>query len=179
MLADIQVPLSHSTQVVPNVGEKVVKPVCMCVCDSDIYTVSDNHKVRGMISGWARCDSDKYTVSDNHKVRWMISGWAIRSALSTISKWELTEKEKPAWVSEAPKYEVHKTQTARTFSWSFLLVQWKDKSPPCNAGDSGSVPGQGTKISHAVELLSLHTTRESVQHNERFHGCKEDPTHCN
>ena len=53
----------------------------------------------------------------------MISGWAIWSALSTIYKWQLTEKEKPAWVSEAPKYEVHKTQTARTFWWSFLLVQ--------------------------------------------------------
>ena len=28
------------------------------------------------------------------------------------------------------------------------------KNPPCNAGDVGSIPGQGTKISHAVELLS-------------------------
>ena len=27
------------------------------------------------------------------------------------------------------------------------------KSPPCNAGDSGLVPGQGTKIPHAMEQL--------------------------
>ena len=53
-----------------------------------------------------------------------------------------------------------------------------DKSPACNAGDSGSIRGQGTKISHAVELPSLHTTRESVQHNERFFRCKEDPIYC-
>ena len=44
------------------------------------------------------------------------------------------------------------------------------KNPPCNAGDAGSIPGQGTKIPHAIELLSLHTTtRESVCHNKRCH----------
>ena len=40
---------------------------------------------------------------------------------------------------------------------------------PCNAGDVGSIPGQGTKISHAKEQLSLHaSTRESML-------CDEDP----
>ena len=29
------------------------------------------------------------------------------------------------------------------------------KSPPCNAGDVRSVPGQGTRIPHAAEQLSL------------------------
>ena len=43
---------------------------------------------------------------------------------------------------------------------------------PCNAGDVGLIPGQGTKIPHVVEQLSLgatpqllrphNTTRESV-----------------
>ena len=28
------------------------------------------------------------------------------------------------------------------------------KSLPCNAGDTGSVPGQGTKIPHAMEQLN-------------------------
>ena len=28
------------------------------------------------------------------------------------------------------------------------------KNPPCNAGDSGSIPGGGTKIPHAAEQLS-------------------------
>ena len=27
------------------------------------------------------------------------------------------------------------------------------KNPPCNAGDTGSIPGQGTKIPHVVEQL--------------------------
>ena len=31
------------------------------------------------------------------------------------------------------------------------------KNPPSNAGDSGSIPGQGTKIPHAVGQLSLST----------------------
>ena len=29
------------------------------------------------------------------------------------------------------------------------------KNPPSNAGDAGSIPGQGTKIPHAVGQLSL------------------------
>ena len=28
------------------------------------------------------------------------------------------------------------------------------KNPPCNAGDAGSIPGQGTKIPHAKGQLS-------------------------
>ena len=42
------------------------------------------------------------------------------------------------------------------------------KNPSWNAGDSGLIPGQGTKISCASEQLSPHTTtRESVRQNER------------
>ena len=34
-------------------------------------------------------------------------------------------------------------------------------NPPSSAGDAGSIPGQGTKIPHASEQLSLHaSTRE-------------------
>ena len=51
------------------------------------------------------------------------------------------------------------------------------KNPPCNAGDAGSIPGQETKVPHAVDQLSTlhcdywahplwvhvpHTTREYV-----------------
>ena len=32
------------------------------------------------------------------------------------------------------------------------------KNPPCSAGDTGSIPGQGTKIPHATGQLSLHAT---------------------
>ena len=40
------------------------------------------------------------------------------------------------------------------------------KNPPANAGDMGSIPGQGTKIPHAVEQLSLcATTTEPMSHN--------------
>ena len=29
------------------------------------------------------------------------------------------------------------------------------ENPPCNAGDTGSIPAQGTRIPHVVEQLSL------------------------
>ena len=32
------------------------------------------------------------------------------------------------------------------------------KNPPCNAGDTGSIPGQGTKIPHAAGHLSPPAT---------------------
>ena len=32
------------------------------------------------------------------------------------------------------------------------------KNPPCNAEDASSIPGQGTKIPHATEQLSLCAT---------------------
>ena len=39
------------------------------------------------------------------------------------------------------------------------------KNPSYSAGNSGSIPGQGTKIPHALEHLSLcATTRESMHH---------------
>ena len=44
------------------------------------------------------------------------------------------------------------------------------KNLPCNAGDSGMIPGQGTQVPRAAEQLSPHTTtRASVGRNERSH----------
>ena len=44
------------------------------------------------------------------------------------------------------------------------------KNAPCNAGETPSTPGLGTKISHAVGQLSPHVTnRESMHHNKRSH----------
>ena len=37
------------------------------------------------------------------------------------------------------------------------------KNPPSNAGNVGSIPGQGTKISHAAGQLSFHATTKSKQ----------------
>ena len=37
------------------------------------------------------------------------------------------------------------------------------KDPPFNAGDAGSVPGQGTKITHAMGQLSPCTTTTEAQ----------------
>ena len=44
------------------------------------------------------------------------------------------------------------------------------KNPPSNAGDTGSIPGQGTKIPHATGQLNPHaTTTELTRLNERAH----------
>ena len=58
------------------------------------------------------------------------------------------------------------------------------KNPPCNAGESGSIPGWGTKIPHAEGQLSqtattmeaAHHNSESVCHNERSHTTQRDPS---
>ena len=44
------------------------------------------------------------------------------------------------------------------------------KNPLSNAGDVGSIPGQRTKIPHATEQLSPHTTTIELAHlNKRAH----------
>ena len=41
------------------------------------------------------------------------------------------------------------------------------KNAPCNVGNLGSIPGQGTKIPHAEEQLNLSAaTRESILQNK-------------
>ena len=45
---------------------------------------------------------------------------------------------------------------------------------PCNARDRGSIPGQGTKILHAVEQLNLRaTSRKPVHCNQRSRVTKQ------
>ena len=45
------------------------------------------------------------------------------------------------------------------------------KNLPSNSRDTGSIPGQGTKIPHAAGQLSLHaTTTEPACHNYRAHA---------
>ena len=44
------------------------------------------------------------------------------------------------------------------------------KNLPSNAGNAGSIPGQGTKISHAAGQLSPRSTTIELEHlNERAH----------
>ena len=56
---------------------------------------------------------------------------------------------------------------------------------PSNAGDVGSIPGRGTKISHAMGQLSLHATTTEptlwsphATTREKLTRCKEEPAHC-
>ena len=65
-----------------------------------------------------------------------------------------------------------------------LVVQ----NPPSNAGDTGSIPGWGTKIPHAAgQLRPQATTREPAHHNywahvpqlEKHAHCNEDPAQLN
>ena len=56
------------------------------------------------------------------------------------------------------------------------------KNLPSNAGDASSIPGQGTKIPHAVEQLSprastgekpAHSTKTAGAATKTQHSCKE------
>ena len=50
------------------------------------------------------------------------------------------------------------------------------KNLPYSAGIAGSIPDQGTKIPHAMGLLTpCATTRESVHHYKRSHLLKPRP----
>ena len=68
------------------------------------------------------------------------------------------------------------------------------KNLPSNAGDAGSIPGQGTKSPHAVQQLSPCATTTEPVHNQRsLHAImkslritmkdpschNEDPVFCN
>ena len=68
------------------------------------------------------------------------------------------------------------------------------KNPPSNAGDTGSIPGQGTKIPQAAGQLSLCAATTELAHSgacapqlERSpraatkspHNAVKDPTCCN
>ena len=53
------------------------------------------------------------------------------------------------------------------------------KNPPCNTGDVGSIPGQGTKILHAMEqLIPPQLQSPCVTVKDPTWG-KEDPACCN
>ena len=63
------------------------------------------------------------------------------------------------------------------------------KNPPYNAGDAGSIPGQGTKIPHAAGQLSPCATTTEPTHpgacapqleRENLHATtREKPVRCN
>ena len=61
------------------------------------------------------------------------------------------------------------------------------KNPPSNAGDTGSIPGGGTKIPHAVGQLSPRAANtEPVrpgahvpQLERNLHATTKDPACCN
>ena len=47
------------------------------------------------------------------------------------------------------------------------------KNPPCNAGDVGSIPGQRTKIPHAVKQIYPHRNKRSCRMQLRPIAAKE------
>ena len=41
------------------------------------------------------------------------------------------------------------------------------RNPPCNAGDVGLIPDQGTRIPHAVRHLNLYTTTKGLMKSNK------------
>ena len=47
------------------------------------------------------------------------------------------------------------------------------ENPSCNSGDTGSIPGRGSKIPHAAGQLSLRaTTRDKPAHRNEDPACR-------
>ena len=59
------------------------------------------------------------------------------------------------------------------------------QKPPCNADDGDLIPGQGTKIPHAVEQLSPHAgttetpTCSEARTPQNLGTAAKDPVQCN
>ena len=81
------------------------------------------------------------------------------------------------------KEDIKKLTTKITFKIQHLgnfLDGPVAKNPPCNAGDSGSTPGQETKISHArKQLESESVTTTEWKHSRAGSPQQEKPAHCN
>ena len=103
-----------------------------------------------------------------------------------------TDVQKLAWPLEDLHSSVSQCgilTTCQSDSWSvFKMCVNRDfpggsvvKNPPSNAGDTGSIPGRGTKIPHAVGQLSLHaaTTEPVAAAREKPMHCNKEPVHRN
>ena len=65
---------------------------------------------------------------------------------------------------------INNSQKDKFFVFLVKRIYWPGgpvvKNPPSNAGDAGSIPGQGTKIPHAAGQPSPRaTTTEPTRHN--------------
>ena len=70
--------------------------------------------------------------------------------LTTWSEWLVLGRKKMAW---------EEVMTRRDFPGGPVV-----KNPLCNARDVGSIPDGGTRIPHAMEQLSQHTTTREFVH---------------
>ena len=94
-----------------------------------------------------------------------------------MTKFKMTDNTKHWWgCVEAPGTFRYST-LENSLAVSYQVENIRDfpggpvvKNPSCNAGDTGSIPGRGTKIPHAAGQLSpCATTWEPKCHNYRAH----------
>ena len=78
--------------------------------------------------------------------------------LPKLVRWKIPYRKEG---SDDAKNKSHYRQISQDFPGGPVV-----KNLPCNARDSGSTPGQGTKIPHAMQQLSpSSTTTEPAHHN--------------
>ena len=69
------------------------------------------------------------------------------------------------WRGKRPRVAntiLKKNRIGKHTGTSLVVQLLLDQNPPSNAGDAGSIPGQGTKIPHAVGQLSPHATNTGL-----------------
>ena len=104
---------------------------------------------------------------------WMLGAGALGQPRGMV--WGGRREEGSGWGTHVYLWQIHFDIWQKQYN-IVKFKKKKKKNPPYNAGDTSSIPGQGTKIPHDMEQPSPHvtaaeptcaTTREPVHHCER------------
>ena len=107
---------------------------------------------------WSR--NNQNIGAETNKINRKFGRWSWDS-FPENEVWRLGEKSQK--LKDQGHAEISKDENHEVRERNFPGVQVV-KNTPSNAGDLGSIPGQGTKIPHAVGQLSLHIATNEV-HN--------------
>ena len=150
--------------------KKFVNNAIIIIITSGVQTNKEKNTDSKLVYSWSKWDWRNHNAEEKEKevnVTRSRYGWhKLRTKESAIVFWGLQER-------------IDIKTLKRDFPGGPVV-----EKQPCNAGNMGSIPGQGTKIPrtgrstepvHCNSRSLCTTTRESVLHNERSHMIQQRP----